>query len=566
MRVSLQNRKSSRSLIPERCKIQKNRVLRLISVVLIFAILNLSVACISYFRVNSPKPPYAEKIGGMKDSGKTIIVHFNDKKWVLTDVQVGNNLVTGKLNEYNMPPTKKPIRIDKPNRYITKHDKSKNQRYLLNEVHVYLNEFADMGSEMVSIPVSSIYSIEVYDKDTASTVGSYLLGGLGIAAGAFIVVGVIVALTKESCPFIYTNDGESDHFAGEIYSGSIHQPLERNDYLKLPTYPGQKSYTVKITNEVREIQHTNLMELLVVDHPENCDVLIDKYGKVITLSQPVAPLVATNLAGKDITKLIASKDNLFYQSNSTDKELPLKDGVILAFPNNGEGKTASIAIHAKNSILLDYMLGQFHDMFGSAYMRFVKNQEKSSGGEMRKWSLDQGIPLSLYVERNGKWDFVDFYNIAGPMKFKDDVLSVPLNGNETNPLKVKLEFGNYLWEIDNASIDYTTNQNIKFYKIPVKTAINEDQKDVAGLMNKDDDKYYTQPSMDNKAVLNFDMPEPTGLSRTVILHSKGWYEIILNPSGKPDPDKLKAFRQPGHFNKFVNEQMKRMAQQVSQAQ
>lgn len=564
MKVSIQKRKSSWTVLPVWYKIQENRALRLISIMLVFAIINLSIGCKSYFKVSSSSQPSSETIAGLNVAEKSIIVHFSHKKWLLTDIQIKDNIVTGMLDDYEMPPTFNTVRPGKPNRYLTR--AGHNQRYLLNEVHLYLDEFADLGNRQVSIPVNSISKIEIYDKDTASTVGSYFLGGLGIAAGAFLVVGVIVALTKESCPFIYTWDGESDHFAGEIYSGSIHQPLERNDYLKLPTYPDQQSYTLKITNEVREIQHTNLMELLVVDHPENCDVLIDKYGNVITLAQPVAPSVATNLAGQDITKLVSSKDNLFYQSNSADKELPLKDGVILAFPNHGEVKTANIAIHAKNSILLDYMMGQFHNMFGAAYTRFVKNQAKASGEEMRRWSLDQGIPLSLYVERDGKWDFVDYYNIAGPMKYKDDVLSIPLNGNETNPLKVKLEFGDFLWEIDKASIDYSTDQKVTFYTIPVKTAINEDQKDVAGLLNKDDGKYYTQPSMDNKAVLNFDLPKSTGLSRTVILHSKGWYEVILNPAGRPDTDKLKAFRQPGHFNRFVNERMMKMAQQVSQAQ
>lgn len=185
---------------------------------------------------------------------------------------------------------------------------------------------------------------------------------------------------------------------------------------------------------------------------------------------------------------------------------------------------------------------------------------------MRKWSLDQGIPLSLYIERDGKWDFVDYYNIAGPMKYKDDVLSVPLKGNETNPLKVKLEFGNFLWEIDYASVDYSTDQKVTFYTIPAKTAISEDQKDVAGLLNNDDGKYYTQPTMESKAVVTFDLPKTTDLSRTVILHSKGWYEILLNPAGIPDIGKLKSFRQPGQFNRFVNERMKLMGQQVSHAQ
>ncbi|HAQ17806.1 MAG TPA: hypothetical protein DCR40_01080 [Prolixibacteraceae bacterium] len=365
-------------------------------------------------------------------------------------------------------------------------------------------------------------------------------------------------------PIFYTWDGENYQFAGEIYSGSIHKPLERNDYLKLPTYPGQQSYTIKITNEVREIQHTNLLELMVVDHPQNIDVLIDKNGALTTMSQAVEPTLATNLNGNDVTNLLLGKDNQFYQSSSIENQLPLKDGLIIQFPNQGDAKTAKLAIRAKNSIVLDFMLGQFHNMIGSSYQRYMKKQQSVPESTMRQWALDQRIPLSLSVERQGQWEFVDYYNIAGPMKFKDDVLTVPLNGNETVPLKVKLEYGSFLWEIDYAAVDYSPDNEVTSYTIPAKTAITEEQKDVTGLLSKDDTKYYTQPITTNKAVVTFDLPELTSQNRTVILHSKGWYEILRNPVGKPDIENLKAFRQPGHFNQFVNEQLKKMVQQAAQ--
>ncbi|MEI8114884.1 MAG: hypothetical protein WCI54_14705 [Bacteroidia bacterium] len=562
MKSILSNYESFRSKISQRHFVQKKMVVKWTAVLLVFAIMNLTFGCANYFKVTSSTRPASETIAAMNDNGKTIIVHFNQKKWVLTDIQVKNNTITGRINEYQMPPTFKPVKPSKPNRYLTR--PSQNQRYLLNEVHLYLDEFAELGNKQVSIPVKSIIKIEVYDKDTATTVGSYFLGALGILASAYVILIIIVLIFKESCPFIYTWDGENYQFAGEIFSGSIHQPLERNDYLKLPTYPGQHTYTLKITNEVREIQHTNLLQLLVFDHPENTGILIDKYGNASTIGKAFAPTLATNFAGENVTDLVSSKDNLFYQSNSSGEELPLKDGVIMEFPSQGDAKTAKLAIHAKNSIVLDYMMGQFHDMFGSAYNGFMKKQKNASVTEMHQWSLNQGIPLSLYVERDGHWEFADYYNVAGPMKFKDDVLSVPLKGNESDPLKMKLEFGNFLWEIDYAAVDYSPDSKVKSYTIPLKNAITEEQKNVAGLLSKDDSKYYTQPITTNQAVVTFDLPEMTSQNRTIILHSKGWYEVIRNPVGKPNLENLKAFRQPGHFNQFINERMKRMGQLVSQ--
>lgn len=549
---------------PGWCNLPLKRTGKWIAFSLAFAMLNLTIGCHNYFKVNSSPQPSAETITQLNNAQKTIIVHFNEEKWVLVDALIKNDTVKGQLLDYQMPPLVKPVNPDRPNRYRI--SRSINQRYLLNEVHLYLDEYTDLLNNQVSIPVSSIRKVEIYDKDTATTVGSYFIGTLGATAAAFIVVGVIVALTKESCPFIYTWDGENYHFAGEIYSGSIHQPLERTDYLKLPTYPFQKEYKLKITNEVREIQHTNLLELLVIDHPQNVDILVDKYGKIATLGNPAEPTSATNLAGDNIIDMVSSTDSLLYQSQSTQSDLPLKDGVIMQFPSQGNAKTAKLAIHAKNSIILDYMLGEFHDMFGSAYKGYMKKQKNAPVDQMRQWSLDQGIPLSLYVERNNAWEFVDYYNIAGPMKLKEDVMEVPLNGNETDPLRIKLEFGNFLWEIDGASVDYSPGITVKTHTISVSSAITEDQKEVAGLLQNDDQKYYTQPTMDNQAVVTFNLPDLTDQSRTVILHSKGWYEIIRNPVGKPDVEKLKAFRNPGHFNQFINHRMQKMDQLVSQPQ
>jgi hypothetical protein len=544
--------------------LNKKQTCKYISVVLAFAILNLTIGCRSYFLVKTSTLPSAETLTDIRDAQKTIIIQFNEKRWLLKEVQIKNNSVTGQLNEYTMAPTIKPVRPDKPNRYYA--GGSRNQRYLLNEVHLYLKEFAIVDNNQVTIPVSSIDKIELYDKDTATTVGSWVLGAIGITAGSFAVFLIALAIFKESCPFIYTWDGENYHFAGEIYSGAIHQPLERNDYLKLPTYPNQQIYTLKITNEVREIQHTNLMELLVVDHPEDATILFDKYGKVATLNKPVVPLSATNLAGDKVTASLITKDDQCYQNKSTGGTLPLKDEVILEFPDKGSSNIAKLAIRAKNSILLDYMLGRFHNLFGSAYKGYMKKQQKSSGEQMRQWILDQGIPLSLYIERMGKWEFVDYFNIAGPMKYKDDVLYIPLKGKESNPLKMKLEFGTNLWEIDYVAVDYSPERQVNTRTIPITSAINEAQKDIAPLINKDDQKYYVQPTMNNQAVLTFNLPQLSGQERTVILHSKGWYQLILNPSGKPDISYLKTFKQPGSFNQFVNEQLDLMKQWGCQEQ
>lgn len=539
----------------------RTNTLRVVSILLIVTLINLTIGCRNYFLVNTVKEPTVEKLASLYEAYKTIIVHFNDKKWVLTDIMIKNNTVTGKWEPYRMPPTLYKVKPDRPNRYLIR--EPKNQRYLLNEVHLYISEYTDLGNNLIAIPASSILKLEIYDPDTASTVGSWILGtGITTAAASYLAFLVII-LTKESCPFIYVWNGNTYDFQGEIYSGSIHKQLERNDYLKLPPPTETNSYTLKITNEIKEIQHTNLMELMVIDHPQNTQVLADKYGVISSIEKPLEPLMATSETGANVTNLLLAEDSLFYQSNPPKDKKPLKDFLILDFPTSKNTKEAKLVIHAKTSVFLDYMISKHIESFGSGYEAYLKDQEKKDAADMKQWSKDQGLPLSVYVQRTGNWEFVDFYNIVGPMAFKWDVLKIPLQGNESNPLKLKLEFGAFFWEIDYAAVDYSTDQKLAKTNVPIKKAVTEDMINVTKLLKMDDAEYYTQPAMTNQAVVTFDLPKQTNQRRTVILHSKGWYEYLQNPEGKMDVARLTKNRVPGGFNQFVNETIESMERRVA---
>ena len=91
---------------------------------------------------------------------------------------------------------------------------------------------------------------------------------------------LFILLTKDSCPFIYAYNGKSYEFIGEIYSGAIHPPLERHDYLPIPNLePVENEYKVKITNEIKESAHK--YDRIGFPHPDN-EVLVDKYGNTHT--------------------------------------------------------------------------------------------------------------------------------------------------------------------------------------------------------------------------------------------------------------------------------------------
>jgi hypothetical protein len=468
-------------------------------------------------------------------------------------VRIEENNVSGTISKLSSPTKYPETDPTKPNRYLknTEVDES----WVLNEVHIHITELADLGNSNVSFPFEAVKSIQVYDNDIGATAGSWIFGALGGTAGVIGLIALIVALTKESCPFIYLYDGDRYVFQGEIFSGAIYPTIERHDYLKLPIVNTSTGlYKLKITNEVKEIQNTNLCELMVFDHPRGIEVLVDKYGAPQLISNPLEPTLASNLKGVDTRNSIASKDSLSYFGHQTDKN-ELIDGLILEFPKPPTAKVAKVALRAKNTFILDYMMGQFHDLFGNKYHKWVKMQRKAPEEKLRQWTLDQNIPLSLFVEKNGKWHFVDYYHIAGPMALKDDVLAIPIDENTGNPLKVKLEWGTNFWEVDYVAVDYSENISCKNYRIPLKSAKTKKSKDIMTKLLKDDKRYYVQPNVGDEAILTFDLPAPTDSHRSIILHSKGFYEILRDPVGEPNISYLKTFTEPGQFNRFCNQRI-----------
>jgi hypothetical protein len=370
---------------------------------------------------------------------------------------------------------------------------------------------------------------------------------------------LIIAVTKSSCPFIYTFDGEGYAFSGEIFSGATQPGLERHDYLLLPELkPAEGQYLLKASNEVREIQHINLMELKVIDHPANMQVLIDKYGQTQTILNPTPPTVAETLAGNNILPLISVKDSLAYYFDESTIDHTASDGVVLTFEKPKEAAKAKLVIRAKNSFWLEHVFASFHEMFGRRYETFSRRQEKAPADELRAWTMDQKLPLSVYIEKDDEWVLQDLFEIAGPMAMKDDILPIDLEGIDGENIKIKLETGFLFWEIDYVAVDFTANVPVNVTAVPVKKAIDENGFDLTEVIASDNGSYYIQPDVGNEATLTFPVPEYSDEKRTLILHSKGFYKVLREQGGRPDRAALKTFRQPGRLPEYSKELYEQM--------
>jgi hypothetical protein len=365
---------------------------------------------------------------------------------------------------------------------------------------------------------------------------------------------IIILLTKSSCPFVYTYNGSEFIFTGEIFSGATQPGLERDDFLPLYALASSEGqYRLKLTNEVHEIQSLNFAGLIVIDHPKDVSVLIDKSGVPQTLRQPVSPLEAKNKSGKDILSVIAVKDSLFYSGDIKSTGNDGIEEIFLKFSRPPGCDSAKLIIRAKNSFWFDILFAKFHKLFGDRYKNFAEKQNSASGKKLNKFLLDQNLPLSVYIEKDGKWEFADYFNIAGPMALRDDILPINLTGISSDTVKLKLKTGFLFWEVDYAGMDFSKNETVVPVALAAKSAIDQNGSDVKDLLLSADKKYLVLKEVGNETNLIFDAPAEPSSGRTVFLHSRGYYKILREQSGKPDIKALKTFKKPNRFPEFSRE-------------
>ncbi|HSG28530.1 MAG TPA: hypothetical protein VLA34_08630, partial [Candidatus Krumholzibacterium sp.] len=262
---------------------------------------------------------------------------------------------------------------------------------------------------------------------------------------------------------------------------------------------------------------------------------------------------------------LASIDNVCFTGDVSGEDSCLVQKVHMAFdlPEESTGspagtdgtrpRYASLRVRAKNTFWLDYTYKELFVRFGSAYPVWFEQKRHESASKLTGWSLKQEIPLSVHIKKGGQWEFADYFNIAGPIAMKDDVLRVDLSGVDTDRVEIMLSFGFLFWEIDYVTVDFTGETCRDVTCLKPSRAVDARRGDISALIAEDDSIYYDQPDIGDEALLAFGAIPASGGRRSFFLHSKGHYEIIVDTDGTPDIGFISGFTEPLRFTAFSRE-------------
>lgn len=506
-----------------------------LSVLLSILIMTYTTSCIYYrARIVQDNFPTIKEIGQVH---QMFYVHLGELVYGLENISVDKSALYGNLIILDHEPYYYEGR-----KYIVKEQ----DKDILNEVHIYMNNdisFIELGE--TSIPLSTIHEIRVINQDAGKT----LLAFVGTALLMFILITIIVFLTKSSCPYVYVHDGEDFAFVGETFGGAIGQNMERDDYLPLPGINGvDGKYKVRISNELKEMQYTDLAHLLVCQYDKSQKVLLDARGQPHVFDNPEAPLNAFAGNGKNISSLIKSKDSMVYFFNENQEE---DNSVRLKFRRSESDGDAKLVFTAKNSLWADYLLGVVFEKFGYAFNRFMDQQADVPTAERLQNYYDHKLPLSIYIKTKDKWQLVEHIMTIGPLAQRDFIVPLNLTDHDYEFIEIKMETGFLFWELDWVGIDFTRNDSIDLWRLEPELAFGSHDMDWTNALQQADMVYMNQLETGDITELEYAIPNLNPQkAQSIFLHTRGYYTLVRDFKGIAQRAELEQLRTPGKLSEF----------------
>lgn len=470
-----------------------------------------------------------------------ILVHIGDRYWQLKNPSVGKDLLKGELNEVDS-------HVDfYYNRGLQQSNFTvpKTEEFYANQIHVYLDAL-EMDGNQVTIPFTSITDIKLLDKNRGlNTVGNLLIAGTTAAAGLGIFL-----LIACSCPHNYTYDGENYHYNNTLFTGATAPNLERHDYKSLPDYhPENPGYKMLVKNEENELQFTNLMEMIIVNHSADVEIATDQKGAIYTIKQREKATNLTNDKGTDVSALLNESDDqpyLFDQVGEHDFS-----HVFARFNVNANKEYAKLIVRSKNSNWGGLVYHSFAELMGENYEKWVKKNQKRTPEEAQKDIIEAGIPLIIEVKQNGSWQVLEAIDLISEVNYNELVVSIPTAYLKDETVEFRLTSGYKFWELDALQMDFSSPEKVSIERRIPASALGES--DYTTALSMDDELYMEHKTTGDSALVVFDNLPIASQKRSLFLHSKGYYLSKDRYEGKTNWAAMLALREKGGLSAFSKE-------------
>jgi hypothetical protein len=418
-----------------------------------------------------------------------------------------------------------------------------------------INGFDEEGTWR-EIPIDDISYLAVRKIDNAGTIAA-TLGLAVVLLGAIVVT---IAVTKESCPFIYSFDGEKYEFDAEPLGGAICRGMKRFDYSRLDHLkPVDGEYRLLVRNEVEETQYIDELSLFVIDHDPAFEIVADTACHFYSVPSRALPTAISDEHGLDLMPFIKESDGVYWTDKMpTDtvwNEMTMRHEITCTFPRPPDADSAWMVANVGTTLWGSNMIKEMLQLRGQQIDQWYA--EVAQGGEA-KTRMNQFIKreelyvLAINVLVGETWEERGYFHGAGPFMVEDRVLPIDLSGVEGDSVVMKFRPPLGFWTIDYLAMAYDVTPFKISNELNPLAASDSTGWDIAPILENTDDNYYTMPEVGDWFKISYAAPPPVeGKKRTIFLKSSGYYEIHLDKTAPTQVDVLTAnAMMPGEVMKF----------------
>jgi len=398
--------------------------------------------------------------------------------------------------------------------------------------------------EEYSLPLEQVQRVWVMRRNVSTARTVALVGVLGVTA---VAVAVAVAVnrpkpqpTTGGCPFVYSWDGHQFVFDAELYGGAVARGLEREDYSELPHLQSHNGgYRVLVNDELAETDYTDRLELLSVDHPLGTSVGIDDSGKLYSLSAPQVALSARDENGVDLLPWLASADRRIWETPpASTPGGPLRHEIHLTFSKPADAATAKLLVHAGTGEWGLRMLNTLFELYGQDLESKLASLDSNliDAQALKLWSASEDLyALKVWVEEPNGWQMRGTI-FGGGMGAR--VVPLDVSRVKGDQVHIRLQPPAGFWAINSMALDYSLEQNLEVNRAAPRSARTSAGKDVLPELQAADRRYYQAVRGDSASIEFAAPPVRPAMSRTVFLHSTGYYRPDVRSQGPADSTTL----------------------------
>jgi hypothetical protein len=399
-----------------------------------------------------------------------------------------------------------------------------------------------------SVPMDSVQRVWVSRIDVVRTT----LAVVGLAAGIAVAIAALTTkqhptTSTQSCPFIYSWDGQRYVFDAEPYGGAITRGLERDDYGELPSLVADHgAYRLLVANEVNETQYTNQLQLLVIDHAPGVTIKADEFGRFYAFDSLAAPSSARDQDGRDLRPWLAASDQIIWEPLAPpDRAHVARQEITLTFARPPAATKGFLVARVATGLWGSQMIRQFSQLRGTALADWYATIDTSlpAAAALRQWNLREELyALKLAVEEPTGWHVRGILPGGGPLLAADRVVPLDLSYVRGDSVRIRIRPPYGFWALNSFAIAYRTAGEVHVTTLEPATAHTSDGRDVLGDLTAADARYYVMPNTGDYGFVTFAAPPlAPAVTRTVFAHARGYYRMHLAPTTPPDSAMLSQF-------------------------